>query len=150
VQKRGLNNVRFFPAQPRAQLAQTLALGDLHFVTLRPGCEQLVFPSKLHGIAAVGRPVLFVGPRDCALARLVAGRGMGAVFSREETTRLAETVRSLRGDAALQQAWREAAQKFHRESGGMERAVADWKKVLHPASTDMQNLPPASRSNSVT
>lgn len=146
AQARGLHNVRFFPARPRAQLAETLALGDVHFVTLRPGCEQLVFPSKLHGIVAIGRPVFFVGPRDCALAQLVAGRGMGAVFAREETTLLAEAIRSLHGDAARQRAWSEAAGKFHRETGGVERAVADWRKVLHAASSRL----PHSVSNSVT
>jgi colanic acid biosynthesis glycosyl transferase WcaI len=149
VKKRRLDNVRFFPAQPRMQLAETLALGDVHFVTLRPGCEQLVFPSKLYGIAAVGRPVLFVGPRDCALAQLVTGRGMGAVFGREETTRLAEAIRSLHGDQARQRTWGEGAEKFHRETGGLERAVADWHKILHTAAAIESHLP-LSGSNSVT
>jgi colanic acid biosynthesis glycosyl transferase WcaI len=150
AQKRGLPNVRFFPAQPRTQLAETLALGDVHFVTLRPGCEPLVFPSKLHGIAAIGRPILFVGPRDCALARLVTGRGMGAVFGREETALVAETIRSLPGDPARQRTWSEAAAKFHRETGGVERAVADWRKVLHSVSSDIESRLPLPGSNSVT
>ncbi|HXC02410.1 MAG TPA: glycosyltransferase family 4 protein [Opitutaceae bacterium] len=150
AQKRGLHNVRFFPAQPRTQLAETLALGDVHFVTLRPGCEPLVFPSKLHGIAAVGRPMLFVGPRDCALARLVTGRGMGAVFAREETALLAETIRSLPGDPARQRAWGEAAGRFHREIGGVERAVADWRKVLHTSSSAIESRLPLPGSNSAT
>jgi len=150
AQKRGLHNVRFFPAQPRTQLAETLALGDVHFVTLRPGCEPLVFPSKLHGIAAVGRPMLFVGPRDCALARLVTGRGMGAVFAREETALLVETLRSLPGDPARQRAWGEAAGRFNRETGGVERAVADWRKVLHTPAIAIENRLPLPGSNSAT
>jgi glycosyltransferase involved in cell wall biosynthesis len=56
AQGRGLANVFFFPPQPRAQLGATLAAGDLHLVTLRPGCQTVVFPSKLYGIAAVARP----------------------------------------------------------------------------------------------
>jgi glycosyltransferase involved in cell wall biosynthesis len=150
AQKRGLHHVRFFPAQPRTQLAETLALGDVHFVTLRPGCEPLVFPSKLHGIAAIGRPVLFVGPRDCALARLVTGRGMGAVFARDETTLLAEAIRSLRGDPARRRTCGEAAAGFYRETGGVERAVADWRKVLHTASTNIESRLPLAGSNSAT
>ncbi|HTB79793.1 MAG TPA: glycosyltransferase family 4 protein [Opitutaceae bacterium] len=145
VQKHGLGNVRFFPPQPRALLPETLALGDLHFVTLRPGCEQLVFPSKLHGIVAVGRPVLFVGPRDCALARLVTGHGLGAVFAREETALLAETIRSLRDDPARRHAWGEAAEKFHRESGGVERAIAAWHKVLHADPHHAEGFPSVPR-----
>jgi len=34
------------PSRAR-QLARSLALGDLHLVTMRPGCETAVFPSKL-------------------------------------------------------------------------------------------------------
>jgi colanic acid biosynthesis glycosyl transferase WcaI len=150
AQEGGLHNVRFFPAQPRTQLAETLALGDVHFVTLRPGCEPLVFPSKLHGIAAIGRPILFVGPRDCALARLVAGRGMGAVFAREDMVLLAETIRSLQVDPARQRAWSEAAAGFHRETGRVERAVADWRKLLHTASADIESRLPLSVSDSLT
>jgi len=145
VQKMGLHNVRFFPPQPRTQLAETLALGDVHFVTLRPGCEPLVFPSKLHGIAAVGRPVLFVGPRECALAQLITGHGMGAVFERDETALLAEVIRSLHGDAARRRAWGEAAEKFHREAGGVERAVAEWHKVLHSSPMGIESRSPFSR-----
>jgi glycosyltransferase involved in cell wall biosynthesis len=149
VQKRGLANVRFFPAQPRAQLAETLAVGDVHFVTLRPGCEQLAFPSKLHGIAAVGRPVFFIGPRDCALARLVSTRGMGAVFTRDDTTLLASAILALHRDPVCQRAWGEAAENFNREAGGIKRAVADWHTVLHTASADPKIRPSLSSSNSL-
>src|SRR5690606_35000131 len=56
VTARQLPNVQFRPPQPRAQLSATLAAGDLHLVTLRPGCEGAVWPSKFHGIVAAGRP----------------------------------------------------------------------------------------------
>ena len=131
IKKRGLTNVHFFPPQPRGRLAQTLALGDVHFVTLRPGCEQLVFPSKLYGIAAVGRPILFVGPHECALARTVTERGLGLVFKRDEMVRLATAIRSLRDDPVRLKAMGEAAAKFHRETGGIERVVAAWREILH-------------------
>ncbi len=80
ARERSLTNVHFHPPQPRAQLATTLALGDVHLVTLLPGCESLVFPSKLYGITAVGRPVVFIGPRDCEVARLVTEHGFGVAF----------------------------------------------------------------------
>jgi len=134
ARKRGLGHVHFFPPQPRERLAETLSLGDVHFVTLRPGCEPCVFPSKLYGIAAVGRPVLFVGSRDCALARLVEGRQLGLAFSREEMPRLAAEIRALRDDPGRRRALGEAAAKFHREAGGIERAVAAWQKILQAGS----------------
>ncbi len=131
---RGLSRVYFFPPQPRERLGETLALGDAHFVTLRAGCEQLVFPSKFHGITAAARPVLFVGPRHCALARLVREQNLGLTFTAEETMPLADAVRLLRDDAARRQALGKAAAQFDRESGGINHAVAAWQKIFQSPS----------------
>ena len=57
ARRRGLAQVRFFPSQPRDRLAAVLAAGDVHLVSLRADCARFVFPSKLYGIMAVGRPV---------------------------------------------------------------------------------------------
>jgi glycosyltransferase involved in cell wall biosynthesis len=94
--RRGLTNIQFRPPQPRARLAETLAVGDVHLVTLLPGCERLVFPSKLYGVAAVGRPVVFIGPRDCELARLVVAHHFGLAFTRDATAAIAASLRQLR------------------------------------------------------
>src|SRR5206468_3558862 len=96
--RRGLPNVSFFPTQPRAQLAETLGVGDLHLVTLRPGCERLVFPSKLYGIAAVDRPVLFIGPPDCEIARIVATNGLGIIATRDDVPETAARILQLAHD----------------------------------------------------
>ncbi|OHE83485.1 MAG: hypothetical protein A3G75_04705, partial [Verrucomicrobia bacterium RIFCSPLOWO2_12_FULL_64_8] len=79
VRSQGLKNVRFLPFQPRTRLAENLSAGDVHLVTLRPGCERCVFPSKLYGILAVGRPVVYFGPPHCELADTVRRSGAGIV-----------------------------------------------------------------------
>jgi glycosyltransferase involved in cell wall biosynthesis len=99
VRTRKLGNVHFFAAQSRARLAATLSVGHVHFVTLRDGCERLVFPSKLYGIAAVGRPVIFVGPRDCEIARLIEAHGIGMNFTRGETAEIVSVLIALHDDA---------------------------------------------------
>ncbi len=78
---RGLRNVAFFPAQPRAQLTTSLAVADLHLVTLKMGCEDLVFPSKLYGIVATGRPVVFIGSPSCDVACCVRENGLGLAIA---------------------------------------------------------------------
>ncbi len=125
-----LTNVRFHAAQPRAELAATLALGDVHLVTLRAGCEALVFPSKLYGIAAVGRPVLFIGPRDCELSRLIAGRGFGFAFPRDETAAIADRLRQLAVNPGLCAELGGAAAEFSRVAGRLDHAVALWSERL--------------------
>ncbi len=96
--QRGLSNVRFFPPQPRDALAATLALADIHIVTLRADCADLVFPSKLYGAAAAGRPLVFVGPTDCEVARLVLAYRMGLTADPAHMRQLAGAVQTLAGD----------------------------------------------------
>lgn len=93
-----LTNVQFHPAQPRAELAAALALGDVHLVTLRDGCERLVFPSKIYGVAAVGRPVIFIGPRECELARLVETHGFGRAHGTGDVAAIVATIQAWQAD----------------------------------------------------
>lgn len=123
---RGLANVQFHPAQPRELLNTTLALGDLHLVTLLPGCEGLVFPSKLYGAIAVGRPVLVIGPASSELARTVTSRRIGAAFTRDEIPAIAAWIRSVRDDASRQAALRAAVAEFRAAGMTPARAADEW------------------------
>jgi hypothetical protein len=115
--RRGLANVFFFPPQPRAQLGAALAAGDLHLVTLRPGCQTVVFPSKLYGIAAVARPLVFIGPRECELAALVRDHALGFAFARDDTAAIAACLRRLATAPDECRALGAAAAEFHRQEG---------------------------------
>jgi colanic acid biosynthesis glycosyl transferase WcaI len=128
----GLSNIHFHPAQPRDQLAATLALGDIHLVTLRTGCERLVFPSKLYGIAAVGRPALFIGPRNCEVARVIESNGFGHAFthSTADIPRLAAALRTLRADSAHRLTLGSAAASFCAREARLHHASTLWYKLL--------------------
>ena len=127
---RHLDNVRFLPPQPRAQLAASLSAADLHLVTLRPGCERLVFPSKLYGIAAVGRPVIFVGPVDCEMAATVRDGGFGVVVPPSDAGAIAGAIRRLAADAAGRRRLGDAARTWSRQTGGLSAALAAWRPLL--------------------
>jgi colanic acid biosynthesis glycosyl transferase WcaI len=139
VRARGLPNVCFHPPQPRAQLGAALAAGDLHLVTLRPGCQTVVFPSKLYGIAAVARPLVFIGPLDCELAALVRDQALGFAFARDETVAIAACLRRLATAPDECRALGAAAAGFHRREDGLARALAIWEKLL----ADGTSKPPA-------
>lgn len=123
---RGLTNIQFRPPQPRASLATSLALGDVHLVTLRPGCERSVFPSKLYGIAAVGRPVFFVGPADCELARLVREQAFGRTFTRDGSRDLAHALGALAIAPVEREKLGQAAERFAARSGNAANAARRW------------------------
>lgn len=129
VRHEGLANVRFVDAQPRERLGASLGAGDVHLVTLKPGCERYVYPSKLYGIAAVGRPILFVGSPDCELARLVAHSGLGRAVDRNDPAALAAAVREFAGNPAELAKWRAASADFGRASR-LEAAATAWRATL--------------------
>jgi glycosyltransferase involved in cell wall biosynthesis len=127
---RALTNVRFLPPVPRPALAAGLAAADVQLVTLRAACTQLVFPSKLAGAAAAGRPVLFIGPPDCEPARLVATGGFGASFARDATAAMADTLRAWQAAPAVRAALGRAAETFAAREAGLAPAVARWEALL--------------------
>lgn len=127
---RGLDNVRFLPAQPRARLGASLAAADVHLVTLRAGCERLVFPSKLYGIAAAGRPVIFLGPVDCEIAGIVRDGGFGVTVPPDDAGALAAAVRDLAADAPRRRRLGEAARAWFGQTGGLPAALAAWRALL--------------------
>jgi glycosyltransferase involved in cell wall biosynthesis len=126
---RGLRNVHFHPAQPRERLAITLGVADVHLVTLRPGCERLVYPSKLAGIAGAHRPALFIGPHSCEVARTVTSAGFGLAFTREQTAEAALALRALRTDPAGLASLAAAAGRFAQDLRP-DAAVARWHTLL--------------------
>ena len=126
----GLTNVRFLPPQPRSRLAESLSVGDVHLVTLLTGCERCVFPSKLYGILAVARPVVFVGSPQCELAQSVRQYGAGLVIPPDDPAALAAALCDLRAVAERRNAMAEAAARWAHETGGLPAALAAWTKLL--------------------
>ena len=130
AQQLGLINVQFRPAQPRARLAESLAVGDVHLVTLRTGCERLVFPSKLYGILAAARPVIYFGPPAGELAGAVRRAGAGLAVDVGDPAALAAALHGLRTDAAQRAALAAAAGRWASATGGLPAALTAWTELL--------------------
>ena len=56
---------------PRSSLSDSLAAGDIGLVTQRAVCCGSVVPSKIYGLLAAGRPILFIGPAKATPAHLI-------------------------------------------------------------------------------
>ena len=127
---RGLTNFRFAPYQPRAALCDSLAAGDVHLVSLRPELEGLIVPSKLYGILAAGRPVVFVGDLDGELARLIATTRVGVSVRSGDSPGLARALQALRDDKAERTRMGMRAREVFEERYTLAAAVARWREVL--------------------
>lgn len=60
-------------------LAAHLAAGDVHIASLEPAWDGTMVPSKLQGIFAAGRPVLFTGSPTSSVGRWIIESGGGWV-----------------------------------------------------------------------
>lgn len=72
-------NVKFLPYQDRSVLSESLSAPDAQLITLDPTYDGLLVPSKVYGIMAAGRPILFCGSEDNEIARIVREAKCGKV-----------------------------------------------------------------------
>jgi glycosyltransferase involved in cell wall biosynthesis len=73
--------VSFAPFASEDRLQARLSAADVHIVTLHESWTGTVVPSKFFGALAMGRPVLFIGGADSAIARWIEQFGVGWVLS---------------------------------------------------------------------
>ena len=95
VKRRGLENVIFKPYQPRERLALSLSVPDLHVISLRPELEGLIVPSKFYGIAAAGRPTLFIGDTEGEIALILRKHHCGVAAAIGDVDAVVREIRSL-------------------------------------------------------
>jgi glycosyltransferase involved in cell wall biosynthesis len=128
--RRGLDNIRFLPYQPRESLADSLAAADVHLVSLLPALEGLIVPSKFYGILAAGRPVLFIGDPDGELAREIRDSNCGISIPAASHADLVAAIRDLRGNVERRTAMGERARALFRERFDVALGLERWAELL--------------------
>lgn len=130
---RGLRNVRFLPYQPYETLRQSLSAADVHLISLREGLEGLLVPSKLYGALASGRPVMYVGPSACEVARVVREHDVGWEGRPGDVEGLCRALER----AAAEPGWGKArgarARAIFEAEFDQAIAVGRWRRVLAEA-----------------
>ena len=76
MRTRGVPNVRWLPLQPADRLAEFLSMADLHVLPQRAEAEELVMPSKLTSILAIGGAAIATATAGSALGRIVNRCGL--------------------------------------------------------------------------
>ena len=130
---RGLENIRFLPPVPREQLAAALAAADTHLVTLRPDFARLVYPSKLAGVLAAGRPVLFVGPPAGEIARLLEREQCGVALAPQDGARLAATVTAWQASPTARAQQGRRARTAYEKYFTFATTLQRWEEILRAA-----------------
>ncbi|SEB94166.1 Glycosyltransferase involved in cell wall bisynthesis [Terriglobus roseus] len=123
-------NIRFVPFAATNALEERLSSADVHILSLRDSWVGAVVPSKFFGALAVGRPVLFCGPRNCAIAHWIERYGLGWVLEPGEAAGVADQMRELLHDSAALQAMRERCYKAYREHFSRQVTITEWQRIL--------------------
>jgi hypothetical protein len=121
--------VGFAAFASNALLETRLSAADVHMVSLRESWTGTVVPSKFFGALAIGRPVLFVGSPDSAVAQWIEEFHVGWVLNRGNLDSVADDlVRSLR-PGCKEQLFRRC-HAVYREKFSKAQALNKWNSLL--------------------
>ena len=130
VQTRHLDNVIFKPYQPREQLALSLSVPDLHVISLIPALEGLIVPSKFYGIAAAGRPMLFIGDTDGEMSLMIQHGQCGFSVERHHAHEVADVIVTLTQDVSTCRLLGNRARNLFDQEFEKSYALRHWKREI--------------------
>lgn len=126
-----LSNLIIHPYQPHDSIALVLSVPDIHFVSLAPGTDGLMFPSKYYSILAAARPVLFVGDREHPIYREIEEMKCGvALPSGVSADELLERLSYLRKSGDLLRAMGRNSRGLFESLYDRSIAVENWRSTI--------------------
>ena len=137
VEQRGLSNAfHFLPYQDSSLLPQSLALPDIHWISLRPEMEGLIVPSKFYGIAAAGRATIAVADPSGEIGALVERYDCGQAVAPGDGLGLAELIQRLAGDPERRARMGANARAMLDSAFSRKSCLERWEEVFvkHPGS----------------
>jgi len=127
VKARGLEDLfRFMPYQDQSVLPHSLAVADVHWLSLYPQLEGLIVPSKFYGMAATGRPIVMIGDPNGELGMLIQRHDCGAVITPGEWSALAATLERWLGDPSIVAGMGARARQMLQDHFSRRQALSRW------------------------
>ena len=133
------NKVIFKPYQPRESLGQSLAVADVHLISLRPAMEGLIVPSKFYGIAAAARPSIYIGNTNSEMARLLQSEQCGCSVAINDSETLANQIIAYSHDEQRIKNEGNNALALSRNHYTLSQAKEAWKSLLLSGLTTVSN-----------
>lgn len=98
VSKNRLNNIQIKDYVPRETLNDNLNCADVSLITLRENMVGIMVPSKLYGIMASGKPIIFVGSKECEIAHIIKQHQIGYVIEDRDTDGFVEAIMNFKNN----------------------------------------------------
>jgi glycosyltransferase involved in cell wall biosynthesis len=130
IRRRSLRNIIIKPYQPQSRLHESLTLPDLHLISLQPALEGLIVPSKFYGIAAAGRPAIFIGDLAGEIPDVLIKADCGVAVGIGDAASLVRHIKSLEQDNEKRRLWGENARAALQRRFDRPHAIALWTRLL--------------------
>ncbi len=95
IEQDKLDNITLLPFQPEDVLPYSMATGDIALVSMQPGTEGLMVPSKAFYYLAAGCYLHFTGNENSEIGALCRENNCGYLSNREETLDLVQLQKNL-------------------------------------------------------
>jgi colanic acid biosynthesis glycosyl transferase WcaI len=116
-------------------LAELLATGDLHVVSLRRGLASVSVPSKTYSILAAGRPVLAAIDPGTAIPALLAESGAGVTVPPDDAERFTAAVAELVADPPRLRQMGAAGRRWVESAASPAAVAAAYESLVTDLST---------------
>jgi len=125
-----LQNILILPYQPRELLPISLTACDISLVSLIPGAEYIVAPSKLYGMLAAGRGIISISVPNSYIDQLLTNSGCGINIPPNHPQYLADIIRQLQSNQEKVKLMGERARQLYEKKYTFERALSEYEQIL--------------------
>ncbi|MEH2014670.1 glycosyltransferase family 4 protein [Nostoc sp.] len=130
IQSNKLKNILLLPYQPREILYLSLTACDLSLVSLIPGAESIVAPSKLYGMLAAARGIIAISSANSYIDQLLTNSGCGINTPPNNPQHLANLINELASDSIKVKLMGEKARQVYESKYTFKRALAEYEKLV--------------------
>ncbi|WP_207435348.1 WcaI family glycosyltransferase [Sabulibacter ruber] len=123
-----LSNVIFFPLQPKEVFNEFLNMADVHLVIQKANAGDLVMPSKLATILAVGGLALVTANEGSNLYSLVEEHAMGLLVEAENQQALNEAIRKVTTE--VDPAFSRNARSYAENNLSIESIMSSYEELM--------------------
>ncbi|WP_334955369.1 glycosyltransferase family 4 protein [Nostoc sp.] len=130
IQTYQLKNIFLLPYQPRELLPLSLTACDISLVSLIPGAESIVAPSKLYGMLAAGRGIIAVSTPNSYIDKLLTASGCGINTPPNNSQYLAKLISDLAVDSERVKLMGKKARLLYESKYTFQHALKEYQRIL--------------------
>jgi glycosyltransferase involved in cell wall biosynthesis len=132
IQTHQLENILLLPFQPREILHLSLTACDISLVSLIPGAESIVAPSKLNGMLAAARGIIAITSPNSYIDQLLITSGSGINTPPNQPNQLADLILDLSQQPEKVRIMGQKARQLYERQYKFERALDEYVQLLFP------------------